>query len=161
MRRNLTDAERRVWNRLRARELRDLKFRRQVPIGRYIVDFCCFDHKVVIELDGGQHADRVDKDAERTEFLQRSGYRVVRFWNHDVMSDIDAVLLAIDEFIGTPHPLPAGEGIEPVAPVQGTPGSASPPLSPRSAVSRRERARGKGRVRSLRSSPYSSRRDAR
>ena len=113
LRRSQTDAERRLWNQLRDRQLRGAKFRRQVPIDRYVVDFCCIERKLVVELDGGQHAERAEEDAQRTAFLERCGYRVTRFWNPEVLQQIDTVLTAIDDAIGeSPHPspLPAGEG---------------------------------------------------
>jgi very-short-patch-repair endonuclease len=133
LRRSQTAAERLLWHRLRDRQLRDAKFRRQVPIGRYVVDFCCLEHKLIVELDGGQHAERLDYDAERTAFLERSGYRVIRFWNPDVTRNLVAVLTAIDEAIGSPHPdpLPAGEG---------TARSAGESPARSDSLSRRERA---------------------
>jgi very-short-patch-repair endonuclease len=92
LRRTMTDAERKLWARLRGSQIEGLKFRRQQPIGHYVVDFCCLDPKLVVEVDGGQHAAHAEKDAARTEFLERSGYTVLRFWNHDVLCDTDAVV---------------------------------------------------------------------
>jgi len=92
MRRDSTDAERRLWSYLRGRQLENFKFRRQHPIGPFIVDFCCIEKKLVIELDGGQHLDDQQYDARRTNLLAQSGYRVVRFWNGDVLSNIAGVL---------------------------------------------------------------------
>ena len=80
-----TDAERALWQHLRGRRLTGFKFRRQYPIAGYIVDFVCVEAKLVIELDGGQHADQQDYDAERTRRLEINGYRVLRFWNDDVL----------------------------------------------------------------------------
>lgn len=79
LRTNQTDAEKRLWRALRNRQLGNAKFRRQVSIGPYVVDFLCHEASLVIELDGGQHADRVDHDARRTAFLEKEGYRVLRF----------------------------------------------------------------------------------
>jgi very-short-patch-repair endonuclease len=116
LRRNQTDAERVLWFRLRDRRLRGLKFKRQVPIDRYVVDFCCADARLIIELDGGQHATRILEDANRTEILAAMGYLILRFWNNDVLQNIEGVL---EEILNTleqqrsepphPDPLPFGE----------------------------------------------------
>jgi very-short-patch-repair endonuclease len=108
LRHNSTDAEKRIWSYLRNNQLGH-KFRRQYPIDRYIVDFFCFEQNLIIELDGGQHNKEVDK--KRTDFLVANGYRVLRFWNNDVLSNTSGVLQTIIEAIG-PHPdlLPRGEG---------------------------------------------------
>ena len=82
MRRISTDAERRLWLLLRDRRLDGLKFRRQVPFGPYILDFVCFDRRLVIEVDGGQHADS-DRDRVRDEYLRAEGFRTVRYWNNE------------------------------------------------------------------------------
>lgn len=92
LRQNMTEAETRLWYHLRAKRLNGLKFRRQQRIGGYIVDFMCHEHKLIIELDGGQHAEQAEYDRIRTEFLNRQGYRVVRFWNHDVLQHTQSVL---------------------------------------------------------------------
>ena len=86
--------------RIRGRELAAAKFRRQYSIGPYIVDFCSIDHRLVIELDGGQHLENVDADRERTAFLERLGFRVMRFWDNQVLTNTDAVLEAILEQLG-------------------------------------------------------------
>ena len=83
-----------MWSALRHRRLMHYKFRRQHPIGEYIVDFACTKYQVVIELDGGQHADNT-ADARRTAFLQSQGWRVIRFWNNDVLSNTTGVIEAI------------------------------------------------------------------
>lgn len=93
-RRNSTDSEIRLWSRLRARQLEGHYFRRQVPIGRYIVDFCCFKRNLIVELDGGQHSGSAS-DEDRTRWLQDRGFRQRRFWNHDILADTDAVLEVI------------------------------------------------------------------
>ena len=95
LRRNAADAERELWSRPRNRQLADAKFRRQASIGRYIVDFVCFEAKPVVELDGGQHASRTEKDIERTAWLEDEGYRVVRFWNNEVLQNVEGVLAEI------------------------------------------------------------------
>ena len=89
LRRELTETERFVWARLRDRRFEGYKFRRQVPIANYIVDFVCFDCKLIVELDGGQHneADALDYDAARTRRLEADGFQVLRFWNHEVLED--------------------------------------------------------------------------
>jgi very-short-patch-repair endonuclease len=94
LRKRSTDAEKLLWSRLRGR-FSGIKFKRQVPIGNYIVDFAALDLKFVIELDGGQHAERAEQDAERTRVLQQWGYHVVRYWNNDVLGNIDGVLETI------------------------------------------------------------------
>jgi very-short-patch-repair endonuclease len=94
LRREETDAEYRLWFRLSGRELGGFKFVRQVPIGPYVVDFLCRSERLVVELDGEQHVDSVS-DAERTGFLNEQGYSVLRFWNHEVLREREAVLDAI------------------------------------------------------------------
>jgi very-short-patch-repair endonuclease len=89
-----TDAERRIWSALRDRRLSRYKFRRQHPIGRYVVDFVCIEHRLAIELDGGQHATD-PQDPSRTDWLERQGWQVIRFWNNDVLSNTGAVLETI------------------------------------------------------------------
>lgn len=94
LRRNSTEAERLLWSRLRSRRLAGLKFRRQAPIGRYIVDFLCIEKKVIVELDGGQHnwETRIDRDKNRHDWLESQGYKVLRFWNFEVYQDVQTVL---------------------------------------------------------------------
>jgi very-short-patch-repair endonuclease len=91
----MTDAERTLWKALRGRQLSGLKFRRQHPFEDYILDFVCLEKKIVIELDGGQHQDFAQQDNMRTKLLESAGYRVLRFWNHDVLQRIDAVIANI------------------------------------------------------------------
>ena len=90
-----TPAEQRLWSRLRNRQLGGIKFRRQHPIDRFIVDFYCAACRLVIEIDGDSHADQVEYDQARTEWLEARGYRVIRFTNRDVQARLDAVLEAI------------------------------------------------------------------
>ena len=92
LRRKSTDAEIILWQHLRDSRLLGYKFRRQVPIGKYIVDFLCEDKAIIIELDGGQHMERESYDQTRTDWLEAYGFRVLRFWNNDVMGNTDAVL---------------------------------------------------------------------
>ena len=95
LRKNPTDAERAMWNILRDDQVLGYKFRRQAPIGSYIVDFCCFEIKLVIEVDGGQHAERAIYDASRTAWLESQGFSVARFWNNQVLEEKEAVRDAI------------------------------------------------------------------
>src|SRR5581483_1370190 len=90
LRKSMTDAERRLWSKLRGQQLAGLKFRRQAPIGPYIVDFVCLERKLVVEVDGGQHA-RDGTDDRRTAWLEREGYRVIRFWNNDILRNTEGV----------------------------------------------------------------------
>ena len=94
LRRNMTDAEQRLWYFLRGQRLQGFKLRRQQPIGTYIVDFVCHDAALIVEVDGGQHAGSVH-DQTRDAWLRRQGYRVMRYWNDDVMKVTDVDLQAI------------------------------------------------------------------
>ena len=102
LRKKMTDAERCLWQALRGGQLNGTKFRRQYTIGAYIVDFVSFDVRLIIELDGGQHATQQAYDAKRSAFLQDKGFRVLRFWNHDVLQHTDAVLTEILQYCQTP-----------------------------------------------------------
>lgn len=104
LRRNMTVAERRLWRHLRMRQVDGYRFRRQRPIGAYIVDFVCLDRMLIIEVDGGQHGDRLGADQYRTRYLGESGYHVLRFWNHDVLANLDGVLETIRGFLAGPPP---------------------------------------------------------
>jgi len=95
LRKRSTDAEQLVWQHLRDRRLGGFKFRRQHPIGRYIVDFVCTECRLVVELDGSQHMVNLTADEKRTRDLAQAGYRVLRFWDNDVLRNTDAVLAAI------------------------------------------------------------------
>ncbi len=110
----MTDAERRLWSAIRGKQLADVKFRRQAPIGPYIVDFVSFQCKLVIELDGGQHSERVQYDRQRTEWLSLQGFEVLRYWNHQVFEDLDAIVEQIWRKVNDRSPLPnpphQGEG---------------------------------------------------
>ncbi len=95
MEKNSTQAEALLWSRLRARQMEGMKFRRQQPIENFIVDFVCFEKRIVIELDGGQHAKNKDKDNERDRLLTENGFTVLRFWDNEVFDNIEGVLEAI------------------------------------------------------------------
>ena len=117
LRRNATDAEQALWGELRSRRLAGFKFRRQWTIDQYIADFCCLEAGLIVEVDGGQHSP--ERDRIRTGHLRRRGLRIIRFWNNDVLTNLDGVLLVIREALEAgrekedphPNPLPqAGEG---------------------------------------------------
>src|SRR4051794_22437505 len=91
LRKNQTDVEQFVWRGLRNHRFSGFKFRRQVPIGPFIVDLVCFDKRLILELDGGQHAQQKEYDSQRTAWLQQQGFRVLRFWNYDVFTSWDAI----------------------------------------------------------------------
>ncbi len=127
LRKHQTDAEQRLWRSLRKRQLNGYRFRRQHPIGKYIVDFVSLDTKVIIELDGSQHQEQQHYDTQRDEWLHSQGYSVLRFWNNQVMNEFDGVLEEIlnvlppsqsspckgEEALKLPPPLRgrAGEGV--------------------------------------------------
>ena len=102
LKKNPTEAEKKLWNHLRLRQLGGYKFRRQHPLGPYIVDFICLEKRLIIEVDGGQHCERVDYDKERTAWLKAQGFRVLRFWNNEVLNEIDVVKEVIAEVLN-PH----------------------------------------------------------
>ncbi len=97
LRKALTPAERKLWSRLRNNQLNGVSFRRQHAVGKYIPDFCSPKEKLIVELDGGQHAEdeAVRYDNERTKYFESLGYRVIRFWNNQIMKDMNGVILAI------------------------------------------------------------------
>lgn len=107
LRRNQTDAERQLWLRLRNRQIEGFKFRRQHQVGPFIVDFVCVEQKLVVEVDGSQHMERIAEDDERTAFLQTAGFRLIRFWNDDVLRGTDAVLTVIRDALLNPSPQPS------------------------------------------------------
>jgi very-short-patch-repair endonuclease len=113
LRQQSTDAERMLWKYLRAHRMAGYKFNRQVVIEPYIVDFACLEAKLILEADGGQHLEQVEGDLERSVFLESLGYSVMRFWNHEILSDIDTVLEKIHGFLieaPSPQPSPGGRG---------------------------------------------------
>ena len=100
----MTDAERKLWWRVRAGSLPGYRFRRQVPLGPFIVDFACLAARLVIEVDGGQHARQVEQDGRRTAWLESQGFRVLRFWNLQVLQETDDVIDAIWATLEFPPP---------------------------------------------------------
>jgi very-short-patch-repair endonuclease len=109
LRKQMTDAERLLWWHLRHGQL-GFQFRRQAPIGRYIVDFACFEAKLVIELDGSQHLAAQHEDLLRDTWLTSQGFKVLRFWNNHVFIETEAVLAAIQQALPPPHPSPIKGG---------------------------------------------------
>ena len=110
-----TDAELRLWQVVRARRLGDFKFKRQVTIGPFVADFACKSLRLVVELDGSQHAGQAPYDEARTRYIEASGYRVLRFWNNEVLGNIEGVIGVIESLLLETHPHPnlpprAGEG---------------------------------------------------
>jgi very-short-patch-repair endonuclease len=91
LRQNMTEAERQVWQILRSHQMKERKFRRQVPIGRYIADFVCHEARLIVEIDGGQHDRSSPREAERSVFLENEGYRILRFWNNEVLANLAGV----------------------------------------------------------------------
>jgi very-short-patch-repair endonuclease len=112
LRKNSTDTEKFLWKHLRNKQLRGFKFRRQQPIGRYIVDFVNFEENLIIEVDGGQHAIYREQDIIRDAYLKQEGYMVLRFWDNEVLNNIEGVLDIIDQNLSpSPRPSPIkGEG---------------------------------------------------
>ena len=104
LRRDQTDTERKLWERLRARRLEGVKFRRQYPIGAYVADFCSLEQRLLVEVDGGQHADQERYDEERTRWLTAQGFRVIRFWNSDVLNNIEGVIEVVLSHLSDPLP---------------------------------------------------------
>jgi very-short-patch-repair endonuclease len=113
LRNNSTEAERLLWRHLRNSQLAGVKFRRQQPVEAYIVDFISFDRRIVIELDGGQHAEDIESDQQRDACLRRNGFVVLRFWNNEIFANIGGVLEVIRQQClasPTPRPPPARGG---------------------------------------------------
>ncbi len=105
LRKSATATERHLWRHLRDRQLAGFRFRRQVPIGNYIADFACVDAKVMIEIDGGQHLAQRDYDAHRDAEVVERGFRVLRFWDNDVLLNAESVLVVIFQALERPHPV--------------------------------------------------------
>jgi very-short-patch-repair endonuclease len=113
----MTDAERRLWSALRGRRFDHYKFRRQVPAGRYVADFMCYEHRLIVEVDGSQH-DGSARDAVRDAWLASQGFRLLRLWNRDVLLDTDGALLSILAALKqAPHP--SGAARLPPSPARG------------------------------------------
>ena len=102
LRNNLTDAERTLWRHLRLRQIDGHKFRRQRPVGTYIVDFVCLEKRVIIEVDGGQHSEQKAYDDKRSAWLRSEGFEVLRFWDHEVLTQIGNVKQAIWKALAQP-----------------------------------------------------------
>jgi very-short-patch-repair endonuclease len=99
LRANATEAEQKLWSQLRKRQLYGFQFRRQYSIAPFFVDFICLEARLIIEVDGAQHADQKEQDQSRSEFLHTSGYHVLRFWNFEVLSHVDSVVERIAEVL--------------------------------------------------------------
>ena len=106
LRKNSTYAENLLWKRLRSNSLQGIKFRRQHIIGKFIVDFVCLEKKVIIEFDGGHHTSQKERDKERDGWLEREGYKVLRFWNNELMGNIEGALAKVLEACCSPSPQP-------------------------------------------------------
>jgi very-short-patch-repair endonuclease len=107
LRQNMTGAERSVWRILRSLQIDGHRFRRQVPFGPYIADFACHDARLIIEIDGGQHDRSSPVEVKRTRFLEDQGYRILRFWNNEVLSNLEGVYAMIARDLRRhPHPVP-------------------------------------------------------
>ena len=107
LRHEMTDAERVLWREVRAHRFAGLKFKRQEPLGLYVVDLVCYEAKLIIELDGGHHADQQEADAERTRWLESRGFRVIRFWNNDVLTNIAGVMQELEGELNPLRPSPS------------------------------------------------------
>jgi very-short-patch-repair endonuclease len=114
LRHDMTEAERLLWRRLRSYRLADFRFRRQHPVGPYIADFACIEAKLIVEVDGSQHADSL-RDERREEILKEFGFRVIRFWNNDVLQRMDQVLVDILRALALNSPLPPSGHLPPHA----------------------------------------------
>ena len=112
LRKSMTDAEQLLWAKLRRRRLHGWKFRRQQPLGNYIVDFVCLEKKLVVEVDGGQHIENQEYDTRRTNWLQSQGFQVLRFFNHQVLVETESVIQAIANEL-PPPPVPPAAGRPP------------------------------------------------
>ena len=113
LRNGATNAERKLWPCLSARKIQGVRFNRQVPIGPFICDFVSRSAKLVIELDGGQHGWRTEEDRRRTLYIEAQGFRVIRFWNNDVIENLDGVVSEIERVLlrhALPRPLPQAGG---------------------------------------------------
>ena len=113
LRQQSTDAERALWKYLRAHRMAGYKFRRQVVIEPYIVDFLCLEARLIVEVDGGQHLEQMEQDNKRSLFLESMDYKVMRFWNNEILNDIDAVLEQIHSHLieaPSPQSSPGGRG---------------------------------------------------
>jgi very-short-patch-repair endonuclease len=112
LRKKMTEAERKLWGRLKTKQIEGLRFRRQEPIGEYIVDFACYEKRIIIELDGDGHLLKVEKDNERDDWFSQHGFKVLRFWNQEVLGNLEGVLVMVWNACNhpPPSPLPSREG---------------------------------------------------
>jgi len=110
-----TEAEQRLWYHLRAHRFMEFKFKRQKPVGLYIVDFICRERGLIVEVDGGQHAEQVAYDRRRDDWLRQQGFMVLRFWNHEVMLEIEGVLERIRESVLAAEPAALSPGPSPAS----------------------------------------------
>jgi len=119
LRKNATDCERLLWLHLRAGRLQGFKFKRQQPLGNYIVDFVCFQTRLIVEADGGQHNEQIEYDTRRDNWLRSQGFNVLRFWNNDILANTEAVLATIlkacMDYVDTPSPQPLSATVPDVA----------------------------------------------
>ncbi|MEQ1527421.1 MAG: endonuclease domain-containing protein [Gallionella sp.] len=104
LRSNMTDVERLLWQSLRGKQINGYRFRRQHPIGKYIADFACVEQRLVVELDGSQHQNQLAYDEQRSLYLQEQGWRVLRFWNNDMLENFEGVLFVIAEHLEVAPP---------------------------------------------------------
>lgn len=169
LRKNATDCERLLWLHLRAGRLQGFKFKRQQPLGNYIVDFVCFQTRLIVEADGGQHNEQTEYDTHRDNWLRSQGFNVLRFWNNDILTNIEGVLAVIldacSQYVDTPSPQPlsregrgakitgdnqshgADSALADLTPAANNVGCNNPPInteSPNSPLPSRERGRGRG-----------------
>lgn len=110
LRKRSTEAEKIPWNHLSNKQMEGFKFRRQQIVGRYILDFVCFEKKLAIEVDGGQHDTEKEKDCKRDHWLNSQGFEVLRFWNCDVFDSLEAVLEVVRHKLLSPSPCPSHQG---------------------------------------------------
>jgi very-short-patch-repair endonuclease len=112
LRSETTDAESHLWHALRNRQLNGFKFKRQAPFGPYITDFVCVEARLIVEADGGQRAGQAEADSVRTKYFEEGGYRVMRFWNNDILQNLEGVLQTIASELAekTPSPQPSPQG---------------------------------------------------
>ncbi|ESS73587.1 hypothetical protein MGMO_15c00080 [Methyloglobulus morosus KoM1] len=149
LRKNATDSERLLWQHLRAHRLQGFKFKRQQPLGLYIVDFVCFEARLIVEADGGHHAEQAEYDTRRDDWLRSQGFIVLRFWNNDILTNIEGVLESILEgcqnsSAPSPQPLPrrgGGAKVNPAGRQNTHPDQTEAQSSP---LPLRERGRGRG-----------------
>ena len=139
LRHNATEAEQLLWKHLRRKQLSGMRFRRQHPIGPYVADFACLKERLIIELDGGQHSDSSQYDSQRDVYLAERGFRVLRFWDYQVMEDMDSVSAAVTEAVEPGPPQPAA-----APPARGSVGAGAAPPA-RGSVGVREAQPKRGR----------------